>query len=873
MFASPSGVVRPLPPSPPQGDDAEHLNLNETTFDGPPRLPPMDSFHDQSHGPQSNGTPPLPGPSSRPASPPQSPAIQGGNSRPRNPLTDLIDSEEQFVSLMSAIIRKVASAWSRSNFPPPELDRMFRAIEAVFKASRTFLTQLKEIGPNPSSPKALGDLLMRWVDDLEQPYSRYCEAFATGFDQWEPIQSNAKLYGILSDLSNAIPTPPNVDPPLWTLDSLFLLPRTRLKYYKKLYVRLLRSTTEGKSDHALLLDATATLERLFTKAESRLDVIVGEPVVNQEPPPVMTSNPMRDIDRDLPPPPPLTDLHQGRDSYGSSGRASSRSSGQRISRDTGQTSLIPTTSLGWAAIELERKLSTERVLDIFNMEPRQCRLQINPANLPFTRELRLDTDCVIYFTPSSTGQQLATTNAHIFILTDLFLVCQHMTPEEKLMAETELWISYPPLSGKVLKVSDVQGGPGEHVVQVVILKKETLYIHLETAQLKEQVLREFAECKEAAQTGSNRSNAPPPPLPPPYGGPNGINRPPSAPNSERRLSPYSEPQRPGGHMSDPPPLRFQENGQVFPARIGSLPAGNPHSPPPPGPPMGGGIGLPGVGLPGMGMAPQPFGSPPPGGMGGQFMPPPRGSSTTQGFGPHRVQTAPGSIAPNPMGPPGAPFLPRNPNHLGPVPPPLRQPSPGAGGPMPPGPPFDNGMPPMGPGMMRPGPPPFAGPPQQFGSPRMSMAPSLAMQSGPRPGGGGGHPDDHSPPTSPTATGPTTTSITATMRCKVFLKQQHQQWKALGSGKLKLYHTVPTNVKQMVVESDSSSKTMIMSSIVLTDGVERVGKTGVAVEMSDGGARTGVVYMVQLRNEQSTQGLFDSLLAGSDRAVGGPVRRG
>ncbi|KAG8782987.1 hypothetical protein FRC15_005959 [Serendipita sp. 397] len=632
MFASPSGVVRPLPPSPPQGDDAEHLNLNETTFDGPPRLPPMDSFHDQSHGPQSNGTPPLPGPSSRPASPPQSPAIHGGNSRPRNPLTDLIDSEEQFVSLMSAIIRKVASAWSRSNFPPPELDRMFRAIEAVFKASRTFLTQLKEIGPNPSSPKALGDLLMRWVDDLEQPYSRYC----------------------------------------------------------------------------------------------------------------------------------------------------------------------------WAAIELERKLSTERVLDIFNMEPRQCRLQINPANLPFTRELRLDTDCVIYFTPSSTGQQLATTNAHIFILTDLFLVCQHMTPEEKLMAETELWISYPPLSGKVLKVSDVQGGPGEHVVQVVILKKETLYIHLETAQLKEQVLREFAECKEAAQTGSNRSNAPPPPLPPPYGGPNGINRPPSAPNSERRLSPYSEPQRPGGHMSDPPPLRFQENGQVFPARIGSLPAGNPHSPPPPGPPMGAGIGLPGVGLPGMGMAPQPFGSPPPGGMGGQFMPPPRGSSTTQGFGPHRVQTAPGSIAPNPMGPPGAPFLPRNPNHLGPVPPPLRQPSPGAGGPMPPGPPFDNGMPPMGPGMMRPGPPPFAGPPQQFGSPRMSMAPSLAMQSGPRPGGGGGHPDDHSPPTSPTATGPTTTSITATMRCKVFLKQQHQQWKALGSGKLKLYHTVPTNVKQMVVESDSSN---------------------------------------------------------------------
>ena len=148
-----------------------------------------------------------------------------------------------------------------------------------------------------------------------------------------------------------------------------------------------------------------------------------------------------------------------------------------------------------------------------------------------------------------------------------------------------------------------------------------------------------------------------------------------------------------------------------------------------------------------------------------------------------------------------------------------------------------------------------------------MAPSL-MHPGHRPGDSV---DDHSPPTSPTATGPTTTAITAQMRCKVFLKQQHQQWKALGSGKLKLYHTHPTNVKQLVVESDSSSKTMLMSSIVLSDGVERVGKTGVAVEMSDEGARTGVVYMVQLRNEQSTQGLFDSLLAGSDRGAVG--RRG
>ena len=104
-----------------------------------------------------------------------------------------------------------------------------------------------------------------------------------------------------------------------------------------------------------------------------------------------------------------------------------------------------------------------------------------------------------------------------------------------------------------------------------------------------------------------------------------------------------------------------------------------------------------------------------------------------------------------------------------------------------------------------------------------------------------------------------------MKCKVFLKQQHAQWKSLGSAKLKLYRESPTNVKQLVVEADNKDKTILISTIVLTDGVERVGKTGVAIELSDKAVRTGVVYMLQLRNEKSAQGLFDSLLVGSDRS--------
>jgi hypothetical protein len=134
---------------------------------------------------------------------------------------------------------------------------------------------------------------------------------------------------------------------------------------------------------------------------------------------------------------------------------------------------------------------------------------------------------------------------------------------------------------------------------------------------------------------------------------------------------------------------------------------------------------------------------------------------------------------------------------------------------------------------------------------------------------GASPDEASPPTSPTMsnavpTGPITSTVSAQMKCKVFLKQGHAQWKSLGSAKLKLYHQQPTNVKQLVVEAEDRNKSVLISTIVLSDGVERVGKTGVAVELSDNGARTGIIHMIQLRNEKAAVGLFESLLEGSDR---------
>lgn len=126
--------------------------------------------------------------------------------------------------------------------------------------------------------------------------------------------------------------------------------------------------------------------------------------------------------------------------------------------------------------------------------------------------------------------------------------------------------------------------------------------------------------------------------------------------------------------------------------------------------------------------------------------------------------------------------------------------------------------------------------------RSASNPAFASSLGSRIAG-----EDDSPPQSPVdAQGPQKTSIVADMRCKIFLQQHHSVWKSLGTAKLKLYQSMPSNTKQLVVDSDKSKGKTLISTIVLTDGVERVGKTGVAIELSDQGDRTGIIYMLQVK---------------------------
>lgn len=946
----------PPPPPPKTTDDVPTSSLRERL-----QLPPILAMASLALDiPSSPMTPLSP---SVPSNSTESPTFPGERPKKPSPLTDLIESEKLYVDLLTGVIRKVAAAWSKLNLPPPELDVMFRSIESVYKVNRTLLRRLKDIGENPSSPKALGDLLMRWIDDLDRPYTIYTETYCSGFDSWEPVKSNPKVAAVLGAFSLSNPPPPSIaqssqlpDPSVWTLDALFLLPKGRLQYYRKLYSRLLKSTTPGRSDYRLLTGALEKLDALLETLDSRAGCRV-----EAYSPSSVTSEGANGLQAPVVELAPGGALLAGRFGAGGSNMtvlATSRpSTTDRHSAESLPARIDSDPVLAVASVsDLEKRLTTEKTLDIFTMEPKQVRLQLLPPSLPYTRQLRASVAVIIRITPKSTGVEVVHRHGHIFILSDLFLVCERVSPEERLALDADIRLCYPPISGKVLKVTDVpeQG----NALNVSIMRKEMLTLEANSQHARDQIVKEFMECISFARTISGAAREPVPPLPsqsvipqPPSKSPasppeqprsqsNGFlqqsktqvideefggNASPSGPSNSTlgHTSPTQEtviqPDIPvslghlhgsrtsaGSSLSSAavspesqaasiahrvPSLQSPLPSPTHIARQPSIPQGTRYLPQssfvpeqviPPArsdsirSPLPDSDGI-------FSGTPSRVHSPPSRSSTGQPTPPASVHPLRHQLSHHSLHRGPPHNPPAGMPiqhfprpatshtyssrPPGSQYgaLPQRP----PSEPPRLHKSPSSRSLVsqyvpdhvapPPMPSFPGGLPasqrPYPGGAMSPtSSRPFL--PSQMGSRTNSLG-ETSLQ-------------DPSPPTSPIEEprplGPTRSTVTAQMKCKVFHKQHHAQWKSLGSARLTLYRQEPTNIKQLVVEADSKDKGILISTIVLTDGVERVGKTGVAIELSDAkGGRTGIVYMIQLRSESSAGGLFETLLAGSDRS--------
>ncbi|GAA5862920.1 hypothetical protein JCM8547_003621 [Rhodosporidiobolus lusitaniae] len=944
-----------------------------------------------------------------------------------NPLLDLIATETQFVEDVGVVIKRVAAAWSRSNFPPPALDSMFRAVEAVYRINKTLLAKLLEIGPNPASPRALGDLLTRWISDIEPAYTRYATTLHLGFDHFHPVQSNPNLAPILASLSYPPSLPPraNGDTSV-TLDRLFELPCHRVTYYQKLYAKLLRATQEGRSDYALLIAANEKLAKLDALCKEGLTRSVLSPEERQaveEEKRRKEEQERQEGERRLP---PRLDLDlaivngggyhsgaggqaQGRSSEESGRLVDSPTSSYRSSGATGTSTANTSATNSGSPLpgskeftpvrveELERRLNTERTLDIFSMQPRKCKLQMQPPSLPYIRRLRKASPVSLSFYPSCDPSRLVNhPRAFLILLTDLFLICERAVDAGP---GQDLWLVYPPLAGKHLTA---ENGQQRGELEVTVMRKERLAFRFEderaAAEWKNEIEETVRFGMSQAPLRSNTSSSSQgnsSPLSPSFGALGRVNGsgtsssghtsplsgafPQPLPNIQTATSSYST----SGHSGSPAPASpasnsdpynraFSPDGRLQPHQQVARPERKASKGPTQSPSSGNFPSS--ASTSSRGPSPYPsageyYGAqagasysqsslPSNGGYSsgrqspyGQQAPPSHQPPQQQAyyqqqqqhqphdFGPPATSPHHGNYPTYPMpssqsqpdfAPPNAPFAQRG---YDPQRAPSRTSSRQSGGSVGSGssvsgyPSFDgraappplpkemsyNGMDISGrggplyatslrtdpgvsgggydsrsmtsgrSGLLSPGgsihrsvsadglrgqaqAQQYRSPSQALLEDRAASAPGNSRQGSKLSHSHSGLPphDDESPPPSPVEPkAPERTRIVAEMRCKIFLQQQHAQWKSLGTAKLKLFLSQPSNTKQLVVDSDKKGATLV-STIVLTDGVERVGKTGVAIELSDHGDRTGIIYMLQMKTEQSATGLFEQLLIGSDR---------
>lgn len=83
---------------------------------------------------------------------------------------------------------------------------------------------------------------------------------------------------MIAAFSATLPPPTssaNPESQIWTIDELFLLPMGRLKYFKKLYGRLLKGAQPGRNDYKLLAGAGETIDRLLATWDARTAIKVG----------------------------------------------------------------------------------------------------------------------------------------------------------------------------------------------------------------------------------------------------------------------------------------------------------------------------------------------------------------------------------------------------------------------------------------------------------------------------------------------------------------------------------------------------------------------------------------------------------------------
>ncbi|ORX62383.1 hypothetical protein DM01DRAFT_1331809 [Hesseltinella vesiculosa] len=176
----------------------------------------------------------------------------------RNLFTDLMDAEANYMATLKIIDSEIAPLWMKQTVQAvPEFTELIKNVGDLVKVNRQFSSNLsKYAGPAGQSGSELGDMLMRWVHDLEAPYANYARSYIPNLNNRSDILANQSIDKLLRDLSSSAAYD-------ITLESLFNAPIQQLKYYHGLYTRLLDSADPSRRDYKQLVDATKRLDTIL----------------------------------------------------------------------------------------------------------------------------------------------------------------------------------------------------------------------------------------------------------------------------------------------------------------------------------------------------------------------------------------------------------------------------------------------------------------------------------------------------------------------------------------------------------------------------------------------------------------------------------
>ncbi|CAG8478043.1 27364_t:CDS:10 [Dentiscutata erythropus] len=444
-----------------------------------------------------------------------------------NPLIDLVETEKKYIGDLKCLLRRVTSCWSSEDLPPPELDILFRAIEEIYKRNKHFYSKLARFGSSPQSAEELGDALMAWVDEMEEPYKNYCQKYRQGFDRRQDIEENLVLQQTLNDISAENNQPVS-------LDYFFDIPIKRLHYYKKLYMRLFKSTEPGRSDHTILASANERLDQIINiekqvkesylknpinntqklyptvpspspSVEERIVTSIKDPINNSQklysnaPSPSVEEHTVTSIKdqvfysnnslaQDFEFHSPLLERLQQEHIHSKNSPVQDpelhsplleRLQQEHIHSPMPQRLHSPISPIrdyetsisgyfpevsedpksNWNILDLQHLIDTSKTFDIRTKKPRKVNLVLQPPSLPFKREIVLNDDFVIEV-PEYDSDERFHVRAHLFLLTDLLLICQKI--DSKNQNNFKFWLMYQPLSGKNLSIRDISYEEGDN---------------------------------------------------------------------------------------------------------------------------------------------------------------------------------------------------------------------------------------------------------------------------------------------------------------------------------------------------------------------------------------------------------------------------